>query len=161
MGPTIDAAVNVAVQRAMICGNISGGASNGAIDRREGASIASAAPKTKAIANSGHTVPGAIWLYTTRATAHATRPSRNTALTRRRSNRSATHPLTSTKRTAGTNWARPMRPMSSALPDVSNACLNNTVTSRFRAVAASAVDSRYRRTAGYCRTSRALATAET
>ena len=157
-GPTIDAAVNVAVQSAMICGNNSVGASSGAIERRDGASIASAAPNANAIRNSGHTVPGSIWLYTTSATAHATRPSRNSPLTRRRSNRSATHPLTSTSSTAGTNCARPMNPMSSALPEMSKVCLNSTVTRRLRAVAASAVDSRYRRTAGYRRTSRALAT---
>ena len=41
----------MAVQRATTCGNISGGASSGAIERRDGASIASAAPNTNAIAN--------------------------------------------------------------------------------------------------------------
>ncbi len=61
-GPTIAEPVNVAVQRATTCGNISGGASNGAIERREGASIASAAPNTNANANSGHTGSGASWL---------------------------------------------------------------------------------------------------
>ena len=54
-----------------------------------------------------------------------------------------------------------MNPIASVSPVRSKACLNSTVTRMLRPTAANAVDNRYRRTAGYRRTSRALATAET
>ncbi len=158
MGPMIAEPVNVAVQSATTWGKSACSASSGAIERRAGEIIASTAPITNEMTKSGQIVPGSIWLYTTRAIAQPTRPKRNSPVTRRRSKRSATQPLTSTSRTAGMNWASPIQPMSSSFPEMSNACLNSTVIRMLRPTAASAVDHRYRRTAGYRRTSRALAT---
>ncbi len=57
-GPTIAEPVNVAVQSAITCGNSACSTMSGGIDRRAGDSIASDAPSTNAIANSGHTAPG-------------------------------------------------------------------------------------------------------
>ena len=59
--------VNVAVQSATTWGKSLWSAISGAIERRAGEIIASTAPITNAMTNSGHIVPGSIWLYTTRA----------------------------------------------------------------------------------------------
>ena len=61
--------MNTAVHSATTCGNCSGVVINGSIDRRAGASMASAAPTTKAIANIGSIAVVLDALYSSRATA--------------------------------------------------------------------------------------------
>ena len=66
-GPMIAAPVNVAVQSATTCGNCSWVEIKGGIERRAGASIASAAPIAAAIANIGNTLVGSFRLYSASA----------------------------------------------------------------------------------------------
>src|SRR6478672_10592411 len=66
-----------------------------------------------------------------------------TAARRRRSTRSATVPVTKTRRAAGANSARPIRPSASSLPVMSNTSLPSTVSrSAHAADAANTDDSR-------------------
>ncbi len=61
-GPTIAEPVKVAVHSATTLGKCSGGARNGAIERRAGAIMASTPPNTNAMTNSCQTEPGSIRL---------------------------------------------------------------------------------------------------
>ena len=103
----IDDPVNVAVQRATVCGKSIAGTVSGAIARRAGLSMPSAAPKISATIRNGHTEVGSPCEMAISATHAIARAKRNTALTRRRSNRSATQPDTNTSNAAGRNWASP------------------------------------------------------
>jgi hypothetical protein len=114
----------------------------GVIERRAGPSIASDAPNTSAIASNIHSLGTRPTLTASNVAAHTARPTRNSAVTWRRSNRSAAHPLTSTRATEGTNWASPSRPIVSSSPVTSYACLNSTVTRMLTPSAAHTVETR-------------------
>ena len=154
----IIAAVNVAVHIPTTRGSSPAGDTKGGIERCAGAIIASTEPSNVAIANSGHTLVLSDTVYATSSAAHNARPSMKIATTRRRSNRSATMPLTRTRTNEGRNWARPISPMSSGSPVRSYTCLNRPVTSSIWAPLDSVVESRYRRTDAYLNTSTAPAT---
>ena len=84
-------------------------------DRSAGATKARVTPKAMTSQKMGAADVGSVLAYQASPTDTAASPTSAMAATRRRSNRSATAPVTSTSSAAGANSASPRRPRANSL----------------------------------------------
>ena len=155
----IAAPVNVAVHSATTCGNCSWVVISGGIERRAGASIASAAPIAAAIANSGTTVVRVVLAVQREGDgAHAAGEDEHRA--HPATVEAVGHPAADEHEQHGRDelGETEQADRRASSPVMSYACLNSTVTIRLRPIEPNAVEKRYCRTARWRRTSRALLT---